>query len=193
MYFEELKQNLIGLVKESQLKLGYSDTSCNLYYPAEALNHLLGTELPISQLETALQEFGTYAAEELGIVTFSRKGELFCLTVPKEGAAYVHEHVENNGFLEAFIFYGLLFYTATNLSNKLGAKWENSRLRKKAEKEGMSPAEYAKKDIPKMFLLEIENRSNDRNCLSGYLTMCVKEKIISRAQANAILEDFGKK
>ena len=62
------------------------------------------------------------------------------------------------GFLEAFIFYGLLFYTATNLSNKLGAKWENSRLRKKAEKEGMSPAEYAKKDIPKMFLLEIENR-----------------------------------
>lgn len=97
------------------------------------------------------------------------------------------------GFLEAFIFYGLLFYTATNLSNKLGAKWENSRLRKKAEKEGMSPAEYAKKDIPKMFLLEIENRSNDRNSLSGYLTMCVKEKIISRAQANAILEDFGKK
>ena len=67
-----------------------------------------------------------------------------------------------------------------------------SRLRKKAEKEGMSPAEYAKKDIPKMFLLEIENRSNDRNSLSGYLTMCVKEKIISRAQANAILEDFGK-
>ena len=63
MYFEELKQNLIGLVKESQLKLGYSDTSCNLYYPAEALNHLLGTELPIPQLETALQEFGTYAAE----------------------------------------------------------------------------------------------------------------------------------
>lgn len=103
MYFEELKQNLIGLVKESQIKLGYSDTSCNLYYPAEALNHLLGTELPIPQLETALQEFGTYAAEELGIVTFSRKGELFCLTVPKEGAAYVHEHVENNGFLEAFI------------------------------------------------------------------------------------------
>lgn len=103
MCFEELKQNLIGLVKESQIKLGYSDTSCHLYYPAEALNHLLATELTIPQLENALQEFSTYAAKELGSVTVSHKGEQFCLTVPREGTAYVHEHVEDNGFLQAFM------------------------------------------------------------------------------------------
>lgn len=97
------------------------------------------------------------------------------------------------GFVAAFLFYGILIYTASALSKKYGGKWEMNRFCKKAEQAGMTPLEYAKKDIPKMFLLEIEDRSYDRNILSGYLTMCVKEKVITKVQARVILEYAGNK
>ncbi|MCD8356932.1 MAG: DUF3877 family protein [Clostridia bacterium] len=103
MNFEELQQNLIGLVKESQIKLGYSKTPINLYYPAEAICNLLDQELSISKLEDTLQEFTQYALHVLGQVSFSHKDDMFCITISEEGVEYVHEHVENNGFLEAFI------------------------------------------------------------------------------------------
>lgn len=103
MNFEELKTNLIGLVKESQIKLGYSRTPINLYYPAEAINTLLDTVLSISELEAALHSFSKYASNLLGTITFSHKDDMFCITIPETGVQYVHENVENNGFLEAFI------------------------------------------------------------------------------------------
>lgn len=103
MHFEELKTNIIGLVKESQIKLGYSKTPINLYYPAEAINTLLDSTLSIPDLEAALRDFSDYACDELGKITFSRKDDMFCITIPETGVEYVHENIENNGFLEAFI------------------------------------------------------------------------------------------
>lgn len=103
MNFEELKQNLIGLVKESQIKLGYSKTPINLYYPAEAICNLLDMELSVSELEAVLQEFAKHVSDVLGKVSFSHKDDMFCITISEQGVEYVHENVENNGFLEALI------------------------------------------------------------------------------------------
>lgn len=89
------------------------------------------------------------------------------------------------GAIPTFLFYGAMFYVADKMSDK----WAKSNLEKKAANAGMTPGEYAKKDIPKAFLLEIEHRIKIRDGLSGYLNMCVKEKIITKAQAEAILND----
>ena len=91
------------------------------------------------------------------------------------------------GFIGEFLFYGILIYTASTLSKKFGEKWEMDRFYRKAAQAGMSAVEYAKKDIPKSFLLEIEAKYRHPEELNGYLTMCVKEKVVTRVQANVIL------
>ena len=93
------------------------------------------------------------------------------------------------GGIPTFIFYGCMFYTASALSRKLGDKWEMNRMYKKSNEAGMTLIEYVKKDIPKSFLIEIENRSQTLDGLNGYLNMCVKEKIITRLQADIIISD----
>ena len=92
------------------------------------------------------------------------------------------------GAIPTFFFYGAMFYVA----NRMSSKWGKKSLEKKAAEAGMTPAEYAMKDIPKMFLLEIQDRIETGNGLSGYLNMCVKEKIITKEQAEAILNEAFK-
>lgn len=103
MNYEALTQNLIGMVKESQIKLGYTKTPIHLYFPAEAINHLLDTQLSVAELEAQLAQFAKTVEALLGTLTVSVKDELFCITVPEKGVEYVHENVETSGFLEEFI------------------------------------------------------------------------------------------
>ena len=57
MNYEALTQNLIGMVKESQIKLGYTKTPIHLYFPAQAICHLLDTQASPAQLEQILADF----------------------------------------------------------------------------------------------------------------------------------------
>ena len=45
--YQKLEQNLIDLIKEEQMKLGYQKETIRLYYPADSLLRLLGKELSI--------------------------------------------------------------------------------------------------------------------------------------------------
>lgn len=101
--FEALKKNLIDVVKESQIKLGYTKASIGLYYPLESLNRLLDSDLDVSGMCETLQEFAFYCKNELGNISISRDNTRFCIKIPKEGVEFVHEKVTDNGFLEAFI------------------------------------------------------------------------------------------
>lgn len=101
--FHALKQSLIDIIQESQIKVGYSNTSIGLYYPLESLNRLLDVELSVAEMEDALREFGAFAKDTLGETTFTRDGGLFCITIPAEGVTYVHDRVEDSGFLRDFI------------------------------------------------------------------------------------------
>lgn len=103
MNYQELTDNLIGVVKESQIKLGYTKTPIHLYFPADALRNLLNAQLSIPELDQTMHDFAASLCETLGKVTVSRQGERFCITVPEEGVAYVHDNVETSGFLEEFI------------------------------------------------------------------------------------------
>ena len=98
--YEVLYQNLIDVILESQIKIGYTENSVRLYYPQETLCAMLGVEADISEMEALLAGL---PREPLGTIGVSRKGSRWCLTVPAEGVRYVHEHVQDTGFLTDFI------------------------------------------------------------------------------------------
>ena len=103
MNFEALKKNLIDVIKESQIKIGYSNTPIGLYYPLSSLNCFLGTTSDASEMTDLLADFADYAEDTLGRIEISNDDDRFCIKVPKEGVTYVHENVEDSGFLREFI------------------------------------------------------------------------------------------
>ncbi len=98
-----LRQNLIAVIKEQQLKLGYREESIRLFYPASSLNALLGRE----RKDTNTAEFAKKALKDLaadfGDIDISKSGERFCLRIPVKGCRYVHELETDHGFLQELI------------------------------------------------------------------------------------------
>lgn len=105
MNFEPLKKHIFDTVKEWQLKIGYRPEDMKLYYPDVSLKELLVLEDQAGEeeLEKALTAFSLAMAPTLGAIQISHKGERYCLTIPPEGSAFVHEHVPDSPFLKDFI------------------------------------------------------------------------------------------
>lgn len=101
--FEALKNNLIEMTKESQLKLGYVKEPVRLYYPIESINNLLDARLDSEGMDAALEEFRTFVRDTLGNISVSRKQSRFCILIPEDGVEYVHEQTSDTDFLKAFI------------------------------------------------------------------------------------------
>lgn len=100
---EALEQNLTDLVKESQIKLGYTKESIGFYYPLESLNRLLDSNLGIEDMMEALQQFSVSVRDTLGQIQVTQKAGRFCIRIPAEGVEYVHKTVSDSGFLPEFI------------------------------------------------------------------------------------------
>lgn len=103
MNTEKLFANVVDVIQEGQLKLGYRPETIRLYYPLNSLNLFLGTQLDAQGMMDALAAFAAQYADKLGTVAVSRKGKRFCLAVPPEGAAYVDAQTDKHGFLAQFI------------------------------------------------------------------------------------------
>lgn len=101
--FESLEKNLIDVIAESHIKLGYTKSPMGFYYPLESLNSLLGTELSVSEMEEVLEMFRKFAKDTLGKVSCSHNHTRFCILIPAEGMEYVHNTVKGTGFLKEFI------------------------------------------------------------------------------------------
>lgn len=103
MNCKKLMQNIMDVIAEEQIKLGYRSEAIYLYYPLKSLNSLLGTDSSIYGMNINLSEFSEYAKEYLGKIGISNRKERFCIAIPPEGADYVHEHMGENDFLKSFI------------------------------------------------------------------------------------------
>ena len=101
--FEKLEKNLMDVVLEEQAKLGFRREKIRLYYPLSTLNHLLGTQDTAEQMEVTLAGQPESMTIKLGKLAVSRKGDRFCLCIPEEGSAYVHEHFAEKGFIYELI------------------------------------------------------------------------------------------
>lgn len=103
MNFVNLEENIIDIIQEQQLKLGYRKEIIRLYYPLLSLNRLLCTNCDISQMQAALKSFCSFTQERLGQIEITHQKDRFCLIIPARGSEYVHENTENDSFLRDFI------------------------------------------------------------------------------------------
>lgn len=101
--YQGLENNLIDMVKEEQIKLGYSPETIRLYYPLSSLNKFIGEECDVKQMQERLKEFRTLVQERLGALRLSNVGERFCIAIPPEGAEYVHGLYDKSDFLVRFV------------------------------------------------------------------------------------------
>ena len=77
MNFKKLENNLLDMIQEQQVKIGYMSGVTRFYYPLQSLNRLLGTA--------------------------SSKNGRFCITLPPQASDYVHENRKPSEFLVRFI------------------------------------------------------------------------------------------
>ena len=85
MNFKKLENNLLDMIQEQQVKIGYMSGVTRFYYPLQSLNRLLGTELTEEEMQHAMKEFSDHACDRLGKVTASSKNGRFCITLPLAG------------------------------------------------------------------------------------------------------------
>lgn len=103
MDFSKLEKNVIDIIQEEQIKLGYRKETIRLYYPLPSLNRLLDTACDAEKMCEMLRAFCDYAEGRLGPVEFAHQNERFCLTIPPQGSEYVHRHTADTSFIHDFI------------------------------------------------------------------------------------------
>ena len=99
MTFSKLEQNIIDVIKEEQVKLGYRSETIRLYYPILSLNRLLGADYEVKQMTDILKSFCNHVQARLGKIEVSAQEERFCFTVPTQGTEYVHRHMGDKEFI----------------------------------------------------------------------------------------------
>ena len=101
---ERLIQNIIDQMKEVQLKLGYAKESTRLYFPWESFAGILDTDCSGHQkLLGELNENPVFREGKLGKIRFRESGGRVEVTIPPDGAEYVHRDAEEPAFLSALI------------------------------------------------------------------------------------------
>lgn len=103
MELNVLKENIIDIIKEEQIKLGYRKETIRLYYPLASLNTLLGTQLDHKNMLDCLNSYFGENKDIFGDVDVSYKGDRFCLCLSDKASEYVHNNTEQSGFLYDFI------------------------------------------------------------------------------------------
>lgn len=103
MNFDALRQNVVDVVEEGQIKLGYRSETVRLYYPLASLCAFVGEAMDAERMGRALHVFARENRDTLGDVEITCRGDRFCIAVPPQGVAYIHEHTDPNGFLTAFV------------------------------------------------------------------------------------------
>ncbi len=101
--FKALENNIIDVIKEEQIKIGYKSETIRLYYPMESICNLLGESYAITELYKVLDQFCDFTKTRLGNVEYSNKDTRFCFIIPSSGVDYVHEKLDENLFLKEFI------------------------------------------------------------------------------------------
>lgn len=101
--FTRLEKNIIEVIQEEQIKLGYRSELIRLYYPITSLNRFFHTDAAEKEMSELLAEFSKKTVQTLGGVETSYKGERFCIAIPPSGVDYVHEHTNGSEFISSFI------------------------------------------------------------------------------------------
>ena len=94
--FDRLQQNIMDVIAEEQIKLGYRSEVIHLYYPLKSLNRLLAVDCGIAAMHQVLDDLKKAVRDKWGELEVSNEGERFCLTFAPQCAEYVHAHMAEN-------------------------------------------------------------------------------------------------
>lgn len=103
MNSERLISNIIDVLKEQQIKLGFMKERVRLYYMLSSLNNLLGTKLDCINMQNKLDEIMSENSDVFAETEISFNDERFCFNFPESVSVYVHENTDNTGFIYDFI------------------------------------------------------------------------------------------
>ena len=98
--------------------------------------------------------------------------------------------LKNIGITLGFIPTVILAYALFFVTRKLCERWDMHCLEKKASLEGKSRKEYLIEHTPK-FIIDICEGRHTAASIQEMLKPHVKEKLITRAVAKALAEEFG--
>ena len=101
--YDALKNNMIYVIKENEIKVGYTPNSVGLNYPLESLNRHLGTDCDEKEMIALLNKFCGLVEDELGDIKVEMFEGKFYLTVPERGVTYIHQNIEIDQFLKEFV------------------------------------------------------------------------------------------
>lgn len=103
MECKTLEKNIVDMIEEQQLKLGYLNETVRLYYPLSSLNRFFGTTDDEKMMTKRLEQFAENVQDHFGRIIISNKNDRFCIAIPPQGAEYVHKKLDTEGFLARFI------------------------------------------------------------------------------------------
>ena len=105
--FDSICDNL----QETFEKLGYSETEVSFNYPPKTLKTLFGNRgMSDGELADRLCGFAHEQEGKLGRISFRKNGDVFLLTVPREGARFVHTERKPDPFLSALVRVTMTFF-----------------------------------------------------------------------------------
>lgn len=100
---QHLEQNMLDMICEQQIKLGYRREVVRLYYPKTSLMRFFESDFTGEQFLWQLELFCREFSEKIGSVTVSHQGERYCFCYSPEVGEYVHTHLEGTEFIREFI------------------------------------------------------------------------------------------
>lgn len=99
----KFEKNILNILEEEQIKLGFAKETVRLYYPLQSLNSFFSCNADVYAMNKILKDFATQVKERLGNIEISNKGERFCICLPPTASEYVHSHRVKGSFLEDLI------------------------------------------------------------------------------------------
>ncbi|MBR0412128.1 MAG: DUF3877 family protein [Eubacterium sp.] len=101
MMINRFKNNLISVIKEAQLKLGYESHSIGVNYTEPSLCHLLSCDK--GEVKQRLAAFCKDNSDFFGELTFTARDGGYRIDVPQKGVDYVHSILKDDEFLSVLI------------------------------------------------------------------------------------------
>lgn len=103
MKYGILEENILDMIKEEQLKLGYRKEPVTLYYLHASVNHMLDTDLKTDGFEDYLAPFCEMFTEKYGKIYVKSDDRRITVTVSEDVSEYVHENMKDTEFISRFI------------------------------------------------------------------------------------------
>ena len=99
----KLERNVIEVMQEQQVKLGFDGNAVYLFYPLSSLGLLLDVDADEETLTAALDGFCAHVRGRLGNVEFSIRDGRVSLSIPPEGCEYVKRGLKEDSFIVRLI------------------------------------------------------------------------------------------